>query len=145
MSLKPLAPISFNARSGFFKALTTLSNLFFIVFKFWNWTFQTNLLKGSFKESLTKKIKFPAYDYELIYYNSQDYFLGSGGGEIFSYIINFKNQKTFYAHLFLEKEKISLFLSNNIDNSEIKNFFIANFKRDYPNLQIVSKDVNIDI
>ena len=108
-------------------------------------TFQTNLLKGSFKESLTKKIKFPAYDYELIYYNSQDYFLGSGGGEIFSYIINFKNQKTFYAHLFLEKEKISLFLSNNIDNSEIKNFFIANFKRDYPNLQIVSKDVNIDI
>ncbi|MFZ0456027.1 MAG: hypothetical protein WCE54_02425 [Ignavibacteriaceae bacterium] len=108
-------------------------------------TFQTNLLKGSFKESLTKKIEFPAFDYELMYYNSQDYFLGSGGGEIFSYIIDFKNQKTFYAHLFLEKEKISLFLSDNIDNPDIKNFFIANFKRDYPNLQIVSKDVNIDI
>ncbi len=108
-------------------------------------TFQTNLLKGSFKESLTKKIEFPAFDYELIFYSSQDYFLGSGGGEIFSYIIDFKNQKTFYAHLFLKKSKISLFLSNNIDNSEIKNFFIANFKRDYPNLQIVSKDVNIDI
>lgn len=108
-------------------------------------TFQTNLLKGSFKESLTKKIEFPAFDYELLYYNSQDYFLGSGGGEIFSYIIDFKNQKTFYAHLFLEKEKISLFLSDNIDNPEIKNFFVANFKRDYPNLQIVSKDVNIDI
>ena len=108
-------------------------------------TFQTNLLKGSFKESLTKKIEFPAFDYELMYYNSQDYFLGSGGGEIFSYIIDFKNQKTFYAHLFIEKEKISLFLSDNIDNSDIKNFFIANFKRDYPNLQIVSRDVNIDI
>ena len=107
--------------------------------------FQTNLLKGSFKESLTKKIEFPSFNYELIYYNSQDYFLGSGGGEIFSYIIDFKNQKTFYAHLFIEKQKISLFLSNNIDSSEIKNFFIANFKRDYPNLQIVSKDVNIDI
>lgn len=108
-------------------------------------TFQTNLLKGSFKESLTKKIEFPSFDYELMYYNSQDYFLGSGGGEVFSYIIDFKNQHTFYAHLFIEKEKISLYLSNNMDNSEIKNFFIANFKRDYPNLQIVSKDVNIDI
>ncbi|MEJ2616784.1 MAG: hypothetical protein P8Z35_17650 [Ignavibacteriaceae bacterium] len=61
-------------------------------------TFQTNLFKGSFKESL-----------------------------------------------FMDKEKIFLFLSNNIDNSDIKNFFIANFKRDYPNLKIVSKDVNIDI
>ena len=108
-------------------------------------TFQTNLLKGSFKESLTKKIEFPSFDYELLYYNSQDYFLGSGGGEVFSYIIDFKNQHTFFAHLFIEKEKISLFISKNIDNSEIKNFFIANFKRDYPNLQIVSKDANIDI
>ena len=108
-------------------------------------TFQTDLLKGSFKESLTKKIEFPSFDYELIYYNSQDYFLGSGGGEVFSYIIDFKNQKTFYAHLFMEKEKISLYLSGNIDNQEIKNFFIANFKRDYPNLQIVSKDISLDI
>jgi hypothetical protein len=107
--------------------------------------FQTNLLKGSFKESLTKKIEFPSFNYELLYYNSQDYFLGSGGGEIFSYLIDFKNQNTFYAHLFLEKEKVSLFLSSNIDNSEIRNFFIANFKRDYPNLQIVMKDINIDI
>ena len=106
--------------------------------------YQTDLLKGSFKESLTKKIEFPSFDYELIYYNSQDYFMGSGGGEIFSYIIDFKNQKTFYAHLFSEGDKISLFLSNNIDNIEIKNFFIANFKRDYANLNIVPKDVDID-
>ncbi len=107
--------------------------------------FQTNLLKGSFKESLTKKIEFPSFNYELLYYNSQDYFLGSGGGEIFSYLIDFKNQNTFYAHLFLEKEKVSLFLSSNIDNPEIRDFFIANFKRDYPNLQIVMKDFNLDI
>ena len=106
--------------------------------------YQTDLLKGSFKESLTKKIEFPSFDFELIYYNSQDYFMGSGGGEIFSYIIDFKNKKTFYAHLFSEGDKISLYLSNNIDNVEIKNFFVANFKRDYANLNIVSKDVDID-
>ncbi len=27
--------------------------------------------------------------YDLIYYNSLDYFLGSGGGEVYSYIIDF--------------------------------------------------------
>ena len=106
--------------------------------------FQTSLLNGSFKESLTKKIKFPAFNYELLYYNSQDYFLGSGGGEVYSYIIDFNNKNTFYAHLFSEGEKVSLFLSDNIDNPDIKNFFILNFKRDYPNLKIVQKDINID-
>ena len=106
--------------------------------------YQTNLLKGSFKESLTKKIIFPAFNYELIYYNSQDYFMGSGGGEIFSYIIDFNNRKSFYAHLFSKGDKILLYLSNNIDNNEIKNFFIGNFKKDYANLNIVQKDVNID-
>jgi len=105
---------------------------------------QTELLNGSFNESLTKKIKFPSLNYELVYYNSQDYFLGSGGGEVFSYIVDFNEQKTFYAHLFSERNSVSLFLSDNIDNPEIKNFFIANFKRDYPNLKIVTKDVNID-
>ena len=106
--------------------------------------YQTNLLSGSFKESLTKKIKFPEFNYEFLYYNSQDYFLGSGGGEVFSYIIDYKNKKTFYAHLFSKGEQMSLFLSGNIDNPEIKNFFISNFKRDYSNLKIVLKDVNID-
>ena len=106
--------------------------------------FQTDLLNGSFKESLTKKIKFPAFNYELLYYNSQDYFLGSGGGEVYSYIIDFNNKNTFYAHLFSEGEKVSLFLSDNIENTDIKNFFILNFKRDYPNLKMVPKDMNID-
>jgi hypothetical protein len=106
--------------------------------------YKTDLLEGSFKESLTKKIKFPAFNYELIYYDSQDYFLGSGGGEVFSYIIDFEKQKAFFAHLFSEGKKVSLYLSDNIENEEIKNFFIANFKRDYPNLAMVSKDTNID-
>jgi hypothetical protein len=106
--------------------------------------YKTKLLNGSFKESLTKKIKFPSVDYELVYYNSQDYFLGSGGGEVYSYIVDFNNQKAFYAHLFSEGKKVSLYLSDNIENEEIKNFFIANFKRDYPNLAMASKDTKID-
>ncbi len=104
--------------------------------------FSTPLLNGSFKQCLVQKIKFPSFDHELVYYNSQDYFLGSGGGEVYSYIVNFNEGKTYAAHLVSEAGKpVSLYLSDNIDKPEIKTFFLSNFKRDYPNLHLVSKDI----
>jgi len=108
--------------------------------------YETKLLEGSFTECLVNQFKFPGFDYELVYYNSQDYFLGSGGGEIFSYIIDFKKGDTFYAHLFSEPRKpVSLFLSQNINNQSIKDFFISNFRRDFHSLTIVPDDVDLDL
>jgi hypothetical protein len=104
--------------------------------------YQTALLNGSFTKCLVQKIKFPMFDYELIYYNSQDYFLGSGGGEVYSYLIDLKEHKTYFAHLVDEPGKpASLFLSDNIDIREIKSFFVSNFKRDYSELKVVPKDI----
>ena len=106
--------------------------------------FQTPLLNGSFKQCLVQKIKFPIFDYELIYYNSQDYFLGSGGGEVYSYLVNYKEGKIYTAHLVTQPgSNVSLYLSENIDLPEVKNFFISIFKRDYPSVQIVSKDIEL--
>ncbi len=106
--------------------------------------FQTPLLNGSFKQCLVQKIKFPIFDYELIYYNSQDYFLGSGGGEVYSYLINYNEGKTYTAHLVTQPgTNVSLYLSENIDFPEVKNFFLSIFKRDYPSIQIVSKDIEL--
>ncbi len=105
---------------------------------------QTDLLQGSFKGSLCDKIKFPSFDHELVYYNSKDFFLGSGGGEVFTYIINFQDNKTYYAHLVDERSKpVSLFISGNIDVPEIHNFFVSIFKKDYPALKLVSKDIQL--
>lgn len=105
---------------------------------------QTDLLQGSFKGSMCNKIKFPSFDHELIYYNSRDYFLGSAGGEIFSYIINFQDNKTYYAHLVAEENKpAAMFVSNNIDVPEIRNFFILNFRRDYPKVSLSSSDLKL--
>ncbi len=105
---------------------------------------QTDLLQGSFKGSLCDKIKFPYFDHELVYYNSKDYFLGSGGGEVFTYIINFQDYKTYYAHLVDERGKpVSLFVSDNIDVPEIHNFFVGIFKKDYPALKLVDKDIQL--
>ncbi len=109
-------------------------------------SYETNLLNGSFNGCLVNKIKLGNYDYELIYYNSQNYFLGSGGGEIFSYIIDFSKKQNYYAHLVIgQNGPITLFFSKNTDDiPEIKNFFIALFKKDYPKLKLISNDIKLD-
>ena len=108
-------------------------------------TYETELLAGSFKGSLVKKIKFSNIKYDLIYYNSQDYFWGSGGGEVFAYVINLGDNKTYYTHLFSESRKpAELFLSKNIADPELRKFFISNFKKDYPDLKLASEDVSLE-
>ncbi len=107
--------------------------------------YETDLLDGSFKESLVDKIKFSSIDYDLVYYNSQGYFLGSGGGEVFSYIIDFENKQVYYAHLVVESPtETSLFISDNTQNKELVNFFTLTFNKDYPTLKIVKDDIVVE-
>jgi len=107
--------------------------------------YETELLDGSFKESLVDKIKIASIDYDLMYYNSQGYYLGSGGGEVFSYIIDFQNKAVYFAHLVVESENsVSLFISDNTINKEIRNFFIFTFKKDYPGLVVVKDDIILE-
>ncbi len=107
--------------------------------------FETELLNGSFKESMIDKIKLSSFDYELVYYSSQSYFMGSGGGEVFSYIIDLELKQVYYAHLVVESESaIYLYLSENTQRRELINFFNMTLRKDYPGLQIVSDDIIID-
>ncbi len=107
--------------------------------------YETELLDGSFKECFVDKIKFASINYDLVYFNSQGYFLGSGGGEVFSYIIDLENKQVYYAHLVFESEiSISLFISDNTVNKELINFFTLTFKKDYPQLKKVDDDIVIE-
>ena len=107
--------------------------------------FETELLNGSFKESMIDKIKLSSFDYELVYYSSQSYFMGSGGGEVFSYIIDLELKQVYYAHLVVESESaIYLYLSENTQRRELINFFNMTLRKDYPGFQIVSDDIIID-
>jgi len=102
--------------------------------------YQTGLLNGSFVQCLVNKIKFSDYDNELVYYNSKSYFLGNAGGDVYSHVIDLKKLKTYSAHLSVISEgRISLDLSQNIDDPMIKNFFVSYFRRDYPNLRLVER------
>ena len=104
---------------------------------------QTDLLPGSFKGSMCDKIKFPSFDHELLYYNSKDFYMGSSGGEVFTYIINFQDHKTYMAHLVNKGKPASLYISDNINVPEIHNFFFGIFKKDYPDLRISDKNVQL--
>ncbi len=102
--------------------------------------YQTNLLNGSFVQCLVNKIKFSDYENELIYYNSKSYFLGNAGGDVYSHVIDLKKLKVYSAHLEVISEgRVSLDLSQNIDDPMIKNFFTSYFRRDYPNLRLVER------
>ena len=107
--------------------------------------YESRILAGSHKESFLDKIKFPSFDYELLYYNSQNYFMGTGGGESFSYIIDFGKKEVYYSHLIAEPRRAtSLFISKNVDKKEIKNFFIQIFKKDYPSLKLIDEDITLE-
>jgi hypothetical protein len=106
--------------------------------------FETDVLEGSFENSSTEKLNLPSYNYEMIYYNSLDYFMGSGGGEVFSYIIDLNRKEVYYAHLVTEGKQISLFLSSNTEDDEVKSFFLNIFRKDYPSFSLVDKDIRLD-
>jgi hypothetical protein len=104
--------------------------------------YSTEVLNGSFVQCLVNKIKFYQFDNELVYYNSKNYFLGNAGGDVYSYLIDLKNFKVFSAHLsVLPGGRVSLDLSQNIENPMIKNFFTGYFRKDYPNLRLVEKQL----
>jgi hypothetical protein len=104
--------------------------------------YTTNTLNGSFDKCIVDKMKFSSDTNEMIYYNSKDYYLGTGGGDVFLYIINFVNREVYYAHLIVEKSVgVSLYLSDNIDDPSMRQFLVSYFKKDYHALRIIRSDV----
>jgi len=107
--------------------------------------FETRLLEGSIEESRIEKLNLSSKDYDLLYYNSLDFFMGSGGGEVFCYIIDFNEKEAYYAHLVADNKKVSLYLSDNIKNDDVRQFFLNTFKRDFPTYILVQQDIKYDI
>lgn len=102
--------------------------------------YETGLLNGSFVQCIVNKIKFSHIENELVYYNSKNYFLGNASGDVYSHVIDMKKLKVYSAHLSVITEgRVSLDLTENIDNPMIKTFFVSYFRRDYPNLRLVEK------
>ena len=102
--------------------------------------YETQPLEGSLKDCKIEKINLPGISNDLIFYNSQIYFMGNNGGEVFAYLIDFKTQKTFYAHLVSEPGRPESLYISETKNQEIRKYFIDNFRKDYPAFKLTSKD-----
>ncbi len=103
--------------------------------------YNTGLLEGSFDKCIVDKMKLSSFKGEMVYYNSKDFYLGTGGGDVFLYIINFSAKEIYYAHLIVQKSAgVSLYLSENIEDPMIRKFFIRYFKKDYSTLRIIKSD-----
>ena len=103
--------------------------------------FSSSLFDGAVNEAVYEKIRVPGKNYDGVYYNSGSYFMGSGGGEIFSYIVDFSEAKIYTAHLFILKNQVpKLFIPEIVRNTEMGTFFQKKCKIDFPNVQVVSRD-----
>jgi hypothetical protein len=99
--------------------------------------YSTGLLEGTFIQCIVDKLKLTDTENELIYYNSEGYFMGTGGGDVFSYIMDFKKKQIYSAELtVVSRGRASLELSANIENPMIKTFFVSYFRREYQNLRV---------
>jgi hypothetical protein len=104
--------------------------------------YNTGILEGSIKNCVVDKMKFSSERGELIYYDSQDFYIGSGGGDVFLYLISMVKKEIYYAHLIVNKvSRAALFLSDNIEDPLMKKFFVSYFKKDYGNLRIIETDI----
>lgn len=103
--------------------------------------YNTGLLEGSFNNCIVDKMKLSSFKGEMIYYNSKDFYMGTGGGDVFLYIINFFKKEIYYAHLIVQKSAgVLLYLSENIEDPMIRKFFIRYFKKDYSALRVIKSD-----
>jgi len=98
------------------------------------------ILDGSLKESDVKPVRLSGYTYDLLFYHSGSYFLGSGGGEVYSYLADFE-EKTFTPG-FLEVTgggMVTLSIPSGIPDV-MKKFFVGEFKKNYPSLTVEEFD-----
>ena len=103
--------------------------------------YNTGVLEGSFNKCIVDKMNFSSDGIEMIYYNSQDYYLGTSGGDVYLYVINFAEREVYYGHLIAERSSgTSLFLSENLIGPMLRRFFISYFKKDYIALRIINSD-----
>lgn len=123
----------------------TSNNQFGIKFSLVSWKegefvsqYTSSLLEGSFDGCIVDKIKFSEIPNELIYYNSKSYFMGSGGGEVFLYVIDLNKRKVYSAHLITASHgPATVEISDNIDIPMLRTFFVSYFRRDYPSLRVI--------
>lgn len=98
------------------------------------------VMDGSLKESAVRAVRLPGYTYDLLFYNSGSYFLGSGGGEIYSYLADFEENTFSPGFLEVNAEgRVTLSMPSDIPEV-MREFFVKEFRLNYPSLTVEEFD-----
>lgn len=102
--------------------------------------YKSSVLEGSLSEAVLKSVRINNFNYDFLYYNSGAYFIGSGGGDVYLYMVDFNMQVIYQVYGEVTSNgSLVLHLSGNIPE-EIKDFFISELRAEYSSLIIGSPD-----
>jgi hypothetical protein len=90
-------------------------------------------LEGIKKSFGLEKAILPGLSYQLLYFDSGGYYLGSGGGEIFSYLIDAEMARTYSALLRIgDGNPPQILIPRSCNRIEVRNYFIKKLQGLYP-------------
>jgi hypothetical protein len=103
--------------------------------------YNSNLVDGAVNQSVFERVNVTGKGYDLVYYSSSDYFMGSGGGEVFTYVIDFNEPSLAYGHLYISGEGAPKFyIPSTVEDKSIREFLIRRIKSDFSDIKPVSQD-----
>jgi len=103
--------------------------------------YTSGLFDGAVNESIFETVKISGLDYDVVYYNSSDYFMGSGGGEVFTYVIDFYTSLIAYGHLYINgSETPSFYVPSAVRDSNVRDYLVKRIKSDFSDIKLVSQD-----
>lgn len=103
--------------------------------------YTSNLVDGAVNQSVFETVKIPGANYDMAYYSSSDYFMGSGGGEMFTYVIDFNTSSIGYGHMFISVGGVpNFYIPATVKGQNIREYLIGRIKSDFSDIKVVSQD-----
>lgn len=102
--------------------------------------YTSSILEGSLQESILKPCRIKNFDYDMLYYNSGSYFLGSGGGDVYVYLADFERKIIYQAYGEVNNDgALILHIYSNLPE-EVYGFIISELKTNFSSLIINHTD-----
>ncbi|MCE1188092.1 MAG: hypothetical protein LWX56_03040 [Ignavibacteria bacterium] len=90
-------------------------------------------------EIFTTKLENSSYD--CLYFDSGDYYVGTGGGEVYQFIADARQRIVYRTHFVFSKEqRPGVYFYAECKTEEIRKLFLNHLRNDYPEVTILRTD-----
>jgi hypothetical protein len=103
--------------------------------------YNSKLVDGAVNQSIFERVRITDNSSDAVYYNSSGYFMGSGGGEVFAYVVDFNETTVSFGHVYVTGEnQPKLYIPATVKDKETRNFLLNKVRVDFPNVKLVNQD-----